>query len=117
MVSCVQEGSALIIARFSECLLAKLLALTCNALMSLSLTVLKRLQFHRTVLSFIMAGCFFCYVFNGNCNHLHQKDAFHFLSRAWNYNKYNMSPLGDIFYFASSDVRKLDLRLTEGKKA
>ena len=65
---------------------------------------------------FHIGWLFFCYVFNGNCNHLHQKDAFHFLSRAWNYNKYNMS-LGDIFYFASSDVRKLDLRLTEGKKA
>ena len=37
---------------------------------------LERLQFHRTVLSFIMAVCFFCYVFNGNCNHLHKKDAF-----------------------------------------
>ena len=42
----------------------------------LSLTVLKRLQFHGTVLFCILAGCLFCYVFDGNSSRLRQKDAF-----------------------------------------
>ena len=64
----------------------------------------------------MLAGCFFVTFLTGTVITYIKRTLFHFLARAWNYNKYNMS-LGDIFYFASSDVRKLDLRLTEGKKA
>ena len=98
MVSCVQEGSALIIWRFSECLLAKLLVLTSCVLMSLSLTVLKRLQFHRIVLSFILAGCFFVTFLTGVVIIYIKRTLFHFLARAWNYNKFNVSLWGYLLF-------------------
>ena len=93
-----RERLALINARFSECLLANLLVLTSSVLMSLSLTVLKRLQFHRTVLSFMMAVCFFCYVLTGTVIIYIKRTLFHFLSRAWSYNKFNVSLRGYLLF-------------------